>query len=81
MACFRVYSIIEMALRIRLGKPEDSRSSLRTMFEDALANNFFTEEWLPKGISYLRNLIAHGRPMNGSWSATMLLRSGEIINR
>lgn len=80
VACLKAYSTIEMALRIRLGKSEETISSLRSMLEEALAKGFLTDKLLPETIPYLRNLAAHGSPMNVPGSASMLLRCAETIN-
>lgn len=80
VACLKAYSTIEMALRIRLGKSEEAISSLRSMLEEALAKDFLTDKLLPETIPYLRNLAAHGSPMNAPWSVSMLLRCAETLN-
>jgi len=80
VACLKAYSTIEMALRIRLGKSEEAISSLRSMLEEALAKGFLTDKLLPETIPYLRNLAAHGNPMNAPWSASMLHRCAETLN-
>ena len=80
VACLKAYSTIELALRIRLGKSEETVSSLRSMLEEALAKGFFTENWIPEAISYLRNVAAHGSSMNGPWSVMILRRSAGVLN-
>ena len=80
VACFKAYSTIEMALRIRLDKPEEAISSLRFMLEEALAIGALQDRSLPETVAYLRNLAAHGSPMNGPWSVPMLRRCAETLN-
>jgi hypothetical protein len=74
------YSTIEMALRIRLDKPDEVKCNLRPMLEEALAKGFLQDKLAPETIPDLRNLIAHGSPMNGPWSVQMLRRCAETIN-
>lgn len=64
--CFKAYATIEMALRIRLSKPEGV-ATLRPMMDEALAKGFLKDELLSEAIADLRNLAAHGSPANGPW--------------
>ena len=80
VACFKAYSTIEMALRIRLDKPEEAISSLRSMLEEALAIGVLQDKSLPETVAYMRNLAAHGNPMNGPWSVPMLRRCADTLN-
>ena len=80
VACFKAYSTIEMALRIRLGKPEEAICYLRPMLDEALARGILQDKSVPETIAYLRNLAAHGSPMNGPWSVPMLRRCAETLN-
>ena len=80
VACFKAYSTIEMALRIRLGKPEETICYLRPMLDEALARGILHDKSVPETIAYLRNLAAHGSPMNGPWSVPMLRFCAETLN-
>ncbi len=80
VACLKAYTTIELALRIRLNKPEETKASLCSMLEEALAKDFLTDNLLPETIPYLRNLAAHGSPMNGPWSVQMLRSCAETLN-
>ena len=80
VACIKAYLTIEMALRIKLGKPEEAICNLRPMLEEALARGILQDKSLPETIAYLRNLAAHGSPMNGPWSVLMLRRCAETLN-
>jgi hypothetical protein len=81
VACFKAYSTIEMALRIRLGKPDEATCNLRPMLDEALAKGILQDKLAPETIPYLRNLTAHGSPMNGPWSVQMLRRCAEVLNQ
>jgi hypothetical protein len=80
VACFKAYSTIEMALRIRLGKPDEAKCNLRPMLEEAVAKGILQDKSAPETIPDLRNLIAHGSPMNAPWSVQMLRLCAETIN-
>ena len=81
VACFKAYSTIEMALRIRLDKPDEAMCNLRPMLDEALSKGILQDKLAPETIPYLRNLTAHGSPMNGPWSVQMLRRCAEVINQ
>lgn len=81
IACIQAYSTIELALRIRRGKGEESKATLRPLLDEALAKGLISEDWMPEGISYLRNVSAHGKLMIHPWSVMVLRRSAEVINR
>jgi len=80
VACFKAYSTIEMALRIRLGKPDEAKCNLRPMLKEALVKGILQDKLAPDTIPDLRNLIAHGSTMNGPWSVQMLRLCAETIN-
>jgi len=80
VSCLMAYSTIEMALRIRLGKPEH-KSSLRTLLNEALAKGLLKDKLLPEAIADLRNRAAHGSLMNGPWSVQILRLCAETINQ
>ena len=81
IACLQAYSTIELALRIRLGKAEDTKSTLRPLLDEALAKGLISEDWMPEGISYLRNISAHGKLVIHPWSVMLLRRSADVINQ
>ena len=81
VACFKAYSTIELALRIRLGKPEEAICNLRPMLDEALVKGFIMDKSLPETIPYLRNLAAHGSPMNAPWAVPMLRECAEVLNQ
>jgi hypothetical protein len=78
--CFKAYATIEMALRIRLSKPDEAKCNLRPILEEALAKGFLQDKLAPETIPDLRNLIAHGSPMNAPWSVQMLRICADTIN-
>jgi len=80
VACFKAYSTIEMALRIRLGKANEAVCYLRPMLDEALARGILQDKSALETIPYLRNLAAHGSPMNAPWSVPMLRRCAETLN-
>ena len=80
VACFKAYSTIEMALRIRLGKPDEAKCNLRPMLEEAVAKGILQDKLAPETYPDLRNLIAHGNAMNAPWSVQMLRLCAETIN-
>jgi len=59
VACLKAYSIIEMALRMRVGKPE-GRNNLRALLEQAMAKGFLKVKLLPEAIAGPRNPGAYG---------------------
>lgn len=79
VACLKAYTTIELALRLRLGK-EEGASALRPMLEEAVLKGFLKDKMLPEAIASLRNLAAHGSPMNGPWSVMVLNRCAETLN-
>jgi hypothetical protein len=81
LACLQAYSTIELALRIRLGKGEESKATLRPLLDEALAKGLISEDWMPEGLSYLRNISAHGKLMIHPWSVMVLGKSAETINQ
>jgi hypothetical protein len=81
VACLQAYSTIELALRIRLGKAEDAKCTLRPLMDEALANGLISEDWMPEGITYLRNISAHGKLMIHPWSVMILRGSADTINQ
>ena len=81
VACLQAYSTIELALRIKLGKAEDAKCTLRPLMDEALSKGLISEDWMPEGISYLRNISAHGKLMIHPLSVMVLHRSAEVINQ
>jgi hypothetical protein len=81
VTCLQAYSTIELALRIKLGKAEDAKCTLRPLMDEALSKGLISEDWMPEGISYLRNISAHGKLMIHPLSVMVLHRSAEVINQ
>lgn len=79
VACLKAYTTIEMALRLRLGKAEGA-STLTPMLKEAVSKGFLKDKLLANAISGLRNFAAHGSPMNGPWSVTVLHTCAEVLN-
>ena len=80
VACFKAYSTIEMALRIRLVKLDEAKCNLRPMLEEALAKGILQDKLAPETYPDLRNIIAHGSAMNAPWSVQMLRLCAKTIN-
>ena len=81
VACLQAYSTVELALRIKLGKAEDAKCTLRPLMDEALSKGQISEDWMPEGITYLRNISAHGKLMIHPWSVMILRGSADTINR
>jgi hypothetical protein len=81
VACLQAYSTIELALRIRLGKAEDAKCTLRPLLDEALSKGLISEDWMPEGIAYLRNISAHGKLMIHPWSVMILRGIADNINQ
>ncbi len=81
VACLQAYSTIELALRIRLGKAEDAKCTLRPLLDEALSKGLISEDWIPEGIAYLRNISAHGKLMIHPWSVMILRGIADNINQ
>ncbi len=79
VACLKAYATIELALKTKLGRL-DEQTTLRPLLEEAVAKGFVKYKWMPEAIAYLRNLAAHGSPMNGPWSVMVLRRCADVIN-
>jgi hypothetical protein len=81
VASLQAYSTIELALRLRLGKAEDSKSTMRPLLDEALAKGLISEDWMPEGTSCPRNISAHGKFMIHPWLEMILRGTAETINK